>query len=327
MRVAVIGGGTIGSVHADSYRVAGAQVVAVVEPNRQTADAFARTHGATVYADLASLLASADRPEAISVCTPPATHRELSIAALEAGIHVLCEKPMAHSLEDAQAIHRAAGSAGAVFGVAYCHRFQPEIEFLRDQIEQGRIGVPRTFRNEFSGQQDDIERRWFGQRALAGGGSLLDAGIHSIDLFRNLCGEVVDAAGTFTADLEGELLEVEHTGSISVRSDRQVVGVIECSWKSPTGQAFVRVAGSGGSLEYDYFQPGVVRFVDAAGVAEELTVPDTGPRFDRQIRSFLDVAAAGGRHRTTSWDGLMGVAVVDAVYQRSAVTLPSGDGA
>jgi predicted dehydrogenase len=166
--------------------------------------------------------------------------------------------------------------------------------------------------------QVDIERRWFGKKEIAGGGVLLDTGIHSIDLFRFLCGEVVDAAATMNFDLAGVDLEVEHTALLTVRSESGVIGAIDCSWKSPTGRAVVEVAGSTGALRFDYTVPGVVEHIDAAGARQSLEVADTGARFDRQIRDFLTRAHAGQPSRTGSWDGYVGVAVVDGVYRRAA---------
>jgi predicted dehydrogenase len=319
VRAAVVGGGVIGGVHADSYRHAGAEVVAIVDPIETAGVAAAERYEAAWYSSLDDLLASDDRPDLLSICTPPSLHLSLTAAALDAGVHVLCEKPMAHSLEHARDIHERARHAAArsvIFGTAYCHRFQPEIEYISSQLQAGAIGEVRTFRNEFSGMQADIENRWFGKKAVAGGGVLLDTAIHSIDLFRFLCGEVVDVAATMSSELDGRELEVEHTALLALKSNAGVIGAIDCSWKSPTGRAVVEVAGSHGALRFDYTTPGVVTHIDETGVAHMVQVADSGARFDRQIADFMARVAAGRPSRTGSWDGYVGVAVVDAAYRR-----------
>jgi predicted dehydrogenase len=316
-KIAIIGAGTIGSVHARAYQAVGAELVAIVEPVEEVGRSFASQFGLTLYPTLEDLLDSDDRPTVVSICTPPFTHRELVVTALEAGLHVLCEKPMAHTLDDAEAIFRAADEASTVFATAYCHRFQPELEAISDLIADGRIGTARTFYNAFSGYQADIENRWFGVKRLAGGGVLLDTAIHSIDIFRYLCGEVVDATGVTTNILDGRELEVEHTATVGLLSETNVVGTIDCSWKAAPGEAVVRVAGSQGTLSFDYARPGLVVFGDAAGNTEEIPV-EGGDRFSREIRSFLDAVAGGDAPRTGAFDGLVGLAVVDAIYRASA---------
>ena len=328
-RIAIVGAGTIGAVHATAYRAAGAELVAIVEPVPEAAESFARRFDLAAYGSLDDLLASPDRPDAISICTPPFTHRELATAALDAGLHVLCEKPMAHTLDDAEAIFRAAEEAGSTFATAYCHRFQPEIEAIAGLIGEGRIGAVRSFYNAFTGNQPGIETRWFGRKRLAGGGAVMDTAIHSIDIFRYLCGEVVDGTGVATDTLDGTELEVEHTATLGLVSESGVIGTIDCSWKSAPGRAVVQVTGAMGRLSFDYTQPGHVVFEDEDGNAER--IPAGGDdRFLREIRSFLQAVENGDAPRTGAIDGLVGLAVVDAVYRERSersVRLPSVAGA
>ncbi|WP_167140513.1 Gfo/Idh/MocA family oxidoreductase [Diaminobutyricimonas sp. TR449] len=318
MKVAVIGGGAIGTVHANAYLAAGAELVGVVEPVIEVGQRFSTTFGVPVFESLSGLLASADRPEAISICTPPFTHRELAEAALTAGLHVLCEKPIAHTLEDALAIHRAAEAAEVTFATAYCHRFQPELERMHALVVDGEIGAVRTFFNAFSGHQDDIEKRWFGRKSLAGGGALIDAGIHSIDIFRFLCGEVVASSGVLATVLDGDELEVEHTAALTLLSETNVIGTIETSWKSPNGQSIVRVAGSNGSLTFDYGKRGQieVELQNGSSRTEQVTL---GNRFEREIAAFMQAISERSAPRTGALDGLIGVAILDKLYRDHSV--------
>lgn len=318
MKIAVVGGGGIGSTHARAYQAIGADLVAVVEPDEDSAQRFRDRFGVVSYSSLNELLSSVDRPDGVSICTPPFAHRELVLHALSAGIHVLCEKPMAHTLTDATAIHEAAQSSSVVFAMAYCHRFQPEVEHMREQIEEGRIGEPRTFHNSFSGYQENVQTRWLGSKELSGGGVLIDAGIHSIDIFRYLCGDVHAITGVLSTALGSQTLDVEHTAAISLLSVRDVVGSIECSWKTVGEEAIVRVTGEKGSLTFDYSHPGDVVLLTSEGLST-LRVP-TGDRFECEVRDFVDAIETGGKSRSSSGDGLAGVVAVTAVYNQTAPT-------
>ena len=314
MKIAIIGGGGIGATHADAYRAVGGNVVAVVEPIIEVAEKFSERYDLAPYTSLSDLLESANRPDAISICTPPFTHRELVEEALAAGIHILCEKPMAHTLEDAEAIYRATQTTDAVFATGYCQRFQPELEFMHALIGSGRIGTVRTFYNSFSSHQADIENRWFGRKRLAGGGVVIDTAIHSIDIFRYLCGEVVAVSGSMSTALDSIELEVEHTATLGLRSEKEVIGTINCSWKLPNGTSVVRVSGSAGTLSFDYLKEGEVVFESEAGEVEVLRI-ESGDRFAREVAAFLNAVNKGTSPRTGAFDGLVGLAVVTAVYR------------
>lgn len=316
VKAVVVGGGGIGAVHAQSYQAAGMELAAVVESASAAREAFSERFGVPAFERLEDALDAGLGLDAVSICTPPFAHKENALLALSAGLHVLCEKPLAHTLEDARAIHLAAMSAEVVFATAYCHRFQPEIEFLASQIADGRIGELRAFFNEFAGQQDDIETRWFGTRALSGGGALLDAGIHSIDIFRFLCGEIESVSGCVSQELDGVHLDVEHTAVADLRSRKGVLGSIHVSWKTPGGRDVVSVHGSKGSLTFDYHRPGQV--VLLRGLEETVLDAPTGNRFEREMIGFVHAIENRAAPRTGSLDGLVGLAAVDRVYADSA---------
>lgn len=322
MKVAIVGAGKIGNVHARAYRASGARTVAAVEPNKDIGEAFANEYGSSHYLDFDALLNSDDRPDVVSICSPPSTHRSLIEKCIEAGIAVLCEKPLAHTIEDAEAIAQLCRRSSVTVGAAYCHRFQPEVAVIHDMIENGTIGTVRAFYSSFSGNQPDIERRWFGRRELSGGGVVIDTGIHSIDLFRYLCGEIVDATGIASSVLDAVPLEVEHTATLGLRSATQVIGTIDCSWKSPGGHwdspggtAILRVSGTTGVLEFDYAKPGIVLHTPATCAPEHIHV-EQADRFARQAAYFLDAVQSGKPPRTGIEDALAGMKAVTQVYQQ-----------
>ncbi|SDS29860.1 Gfo/Idh/MocA family protein [Actinopolymorpha singaporensis] len=308
-RIGVVGTGSIGRAHLNAYRRAGVDPVAVADVDPAAVEAVAAEFGATAYTDIAAMLADGDL-DAISVCTPPSTHQALTVRALEAKVAVLCEKPMARTLDECELMIKAAHVNRTVLTVGFCHRFQPEIEAIKAAIAEGRIGTVLTFRNRFSGPLDGVESSWFSQPAISGGGVLMDTCVHSVDLFRYLLGEVdqVRALTATTATSRGPALEVEDSAVLSLQSADGVLGVIEASWRTAPGEAVVTVSGTHGRLQLDY---ATMRLTEVAVDGTESVVEVTGEdRFTRQARHFLSCVAGTEQPRVTPADGARAIAVL-----------------
>jgi predicted dehydrogenase len=189
VRFGLIGAGSItrGS-HIPSLRQIGeARLVAVCDQREEVARRVAEEesieHVFSGYRDLLKLKSV----DAVIVATPNAFHAPISIEALNAGKHVLCEKPMAVSEKEAGAMVRAAEKSGRVFMLALNNRFKAESRFLKNYIERGEIGRIYYARAAF------VRRRgspggWFSQRKYSGGGPLIDLGVHILDLILWLMG-------------------------------------------------------------------------------------------------------------------------------------------
>lgn len=313
LRVGVVGAGTIGHTHLNAYREAGAATVAVTDVDPAAAEAAAAEFGLTSYPDAATMFSEVDL-DAVSICTPPVSHAEVAVQALRAGIPVLCEKPMALTVAECDAMITAAEQSGTLLTVGHCHRFQPQIETMKSLIETGRIGTVLTFRNRFSGPLDRVEARWFSRPDIAGGGVLMDTSVHSIDIFRYLVGEIdrVVAVTATTATDRGPALEVEDSAVLGVRSVGGVLGVIEASWRTVPGEALVSVSGTEGRLDLDYSTP-TLSLVGPDRSVQKIDVPP-GNRFALQARSFLDCIANGTQHRVTASDGARAITLLAQAY-------------
>ncbi len=324
LRVGVVGAGTIGRTHLNAYRAAGTAPIAVTDVDAAAADAVAGEFDLKAYPSVAAMMAEAEL-DAVSICTPPNGHRETAVQALQAGVAVLCEKPMARTVDECEAMISAASEAKALLTVGFCHRFQPQVETMRSLIADGRIGTVLTFRNRFSGPLDGVESRWFSDPEIAGGGALMDSSIHSVDIFRYLIGEIDQARAVTatTATDRGPALSVEDSAVLAVRSTGGVVGVIEASWRTSPGEAVISVAGTQGRLELDYATM-TLSLIDTHQTSSAIPVPD-GDRFVRQAGQFLDCVATGGRPRVTAQDGARAVAVLAEAYA-SAGSHPSAPG-
>jgi predicted dehydrogenase len=258
--------------------------------------------------------------DVVSICTPPVAHAELVEQAIAAGLAIICEKPLANTLANAERIERMVRESGALLTVGFCHRFQPHIEVMRQMIADGAIGTPMTFRNRFAGLKADAATTWFSNPAMSGGGPLMDTSVHSVDLFRDLIGDPVHvAAMTSTRDTEhGPALATEDTAALLLQTADGTIGVIESSWRTPVGEWSVTVYGTGGTLEMDYGTM-TLRHCPAGGEWQAVAVPE-GDRFARELGHFLDVWRGEAEPRVTVADGVAASRILDAAY-RSAGSL------
>ena len=170
--------------------VAGANVVAVAGHDAAAGEAFATRHGIRAEKDWRALVGAADL-DVVLVCTPPHLHAEMTIAALEAGKHVLCEKPFARTGAEAERMVHAARTHGKALACGFNHRHHPALAELRRLVDEGRLGRVLWARCAYGiGGRDGYENEWRADPAQVGGGQLMEQGIHAVDLLRTLLGEV-----------------------------------------------------------------------------------------------------------------------------------------
>ncbi|NBU63901.1 MAG: gfo/Idh/MocA family oxidoreductase [Chloroflexia bacterium] len=302
LRIGIIGCGGIGRTHMHAWLSAGYRPVAVCDAIPAVAHDLAQLSDATVYSDGTTMLANAQL-DVVSICTPPALHAELTIAALDRHIAVLCEKPMAPTIAECDAMIAAATRNQTLLSVGFCHRYQPHIEVMKAQIGAGMIGDVIMFRNRFAGHMPNVEQRWFSNRALAGGGVMVDTCVHSVDLFRHLIGDVarVQASAVTRTTSLGPALQVEDTAVITLTSTEGVLGVIEASWRTPPGEWIVSVYGTAGSLTLDY-DTLELWHCDAHGHKQHLAVPD-GDRFVNEVAHIAACVRDATPPRVTMADG------------------------
>lgn len=313
-RVGIIGLGTIGRTHIATWQNNGVTPVAFADAVPAALEAVVEEHGGDAFNDGIDLIRSG-KVDIVSICTPPLFHRDLAIAAAEAGVAVLCEKPLARTLEDAQAIVDAVEKSGSLFMVGFCHRFEPAIEHIKGMIERGELGAIMTIRNRFAGHMPDAEKTWFANAAISGGGALADTSIHSIDLFRHLAGdpEAVQALTSTQESPLGPALDVEDTGVITLRTGSGTLGVLEASWRTPPGEWTITVYGTNGEATFDY-ATGKLQIKHADGTVEDVALP-TDSRFDREFAHFIKCWRGNASPRVTVHDGLAANRILDQAYK------------
>lgn len=184
LRAGIIGLG-IGALHAKGFlRSPHTELVALcdTDPERMAARAAEYNIPARMcFTDYRSMLAEAQL-DVVSVCLPNALHAEVSIAALEAGAHVLCEKPLATTLEEALAMQRAAEMHQRRLMVAYNHRYRADVAWIRQMIGEGKLGKIYNVYAWWRREAGIPPSGWFSQKQLSGGGALIDIGVHMLDL-------------------------------------------------------------------------------------------------------------------------------------------------
>ena len=215
VEIAVIGAGAIGRAHAERLaRNRGhARLAALVDPAPAAQD-FARRLGVLWRADVESLLAD-QPPQAAIVATPNDTHLPISALLLKQKIPVLVEKPIASTVEDAEALSAAARAAGVPVLVGHHRRHNPIIQAARAMLREGRLGRVVSFTGIATFLKPDPYFALDWRRRRPGGGPVLINLIHEIDLVRHLCGEIVSVQALTSNAVRG--FEVEDTAAVVLR--------------------------------------------------------------------------------------------------------------
>jgi len=226
VRVGIVGAGWMAGQHAATLqRLDGVDVVAVCDLDDKRARELAGK--AATYTDWRQLIAR-ETPDALFICTPPLAHREVAVAALEQGIHVYLEKPIARGLEDARAIVDAAAKSKAVCAVGYQYRAIEVLDDLRAALDGQEVGFLIGI-----GTGPTKSRPWFVDR-LQGGGNLLERASHQIDLVRAIGGEVVAvkaaASKVLLAQSEGRQGDIDDAASLVLSFAGGGLAAIQIAW-------------------------------------------------------------------------------------------------
>jgi UDP-N-acetylglucosamine 3-dehydrogenase len=277
--------------------------------------AAASAHGTSWHPTLEGLLGAS---EAIVIASTNVDHRRYTEAAAKAGVHVLCEKPLATTTADAKAMIGACRSAGVQLGTAFPVRGSPAVMGLKEAIAAGALGRIRAIRATNPGQYPGL---WFGDKRAAGGGAAMDHTVHAADAIRWLLG---DEFARVHAELGSFIygLDVEDCGVLTCDLTSGAFVSIDCSWSRPQtfptwGGVTLHVVGEKATVDIDVFRQALTHYDDTAGRTRLLGWGDdlTG----RMVADFVDAILAGRPVPIDGVDGLRALEVVVAAY-RSAET-------
>ena len=242
IKVGIIGCGKIAQVrHIPEYLAnPNAEICGFYDINLARAEELARKYGAKAYPTYEALLADPGI-DAVSVCAANHVHAEISIAALKAGKHVLCEKPMAISLEECEAMVAAARESGKYLMIGHNQRLAKAHVKARELIAQGAIGKVLTFRTIFGhgGPEtwsiDPGKNVWFFDKTKAAMGAMADLGIHKTDMIQYVLGsKIVKTQAVLTTldkrDATGGLIGVDDNAICIYQMENGVIGTMTASW-------------------------------------------------------------------------------------------------
>ncbi len=231
--------------------------------------AKAEPYGVRSFSDLDSALAGSDAT-VVYIATPVFLHAPQTIAALRAGRHVLCEKPMALNYADALDMQRASEDTRRTLGIAYYRRMYPKVDRARGLIEAGVIGRPvfaeATAHDWFNPL--GTSRAWLADPQQSGGGPLRDIGSHRIDLMNYLFGKPISAIGHMSTLVQP--LEGEDNATVMIEYEGGVRGVVDVRWHSRVVRDEFRVRGTEGEIDLsplngpELVHPGGVERIAAA---------------------------------------------------------------
>jgi UDP-N-acetylglucosamine 3-dehydrogenase len=334
IRIAISGTGAIAErAHIPALMsVADAQIVALqsrtIEKANRVADALWPDSDARprTYSDFDAMLAR-ERPDAVCVFTPNHLHCEQTIKALASGAHVLVEKPMAPTLASARTMVDAAARAGRVLMVAMQRRFGGLERAIKDAVLSGAIGTPLFIRARLSHGGPETwapGQKWFVTASEAGGGAMLDLGVHVADLAIWIMGEIDSVSGQ-VATLAKQI-DVDDTGAMILHFKSGAIGVVEASWSSMPPLSAIEIYGSEGRVMAGYPRQDVAILKSDGTPAIGFSREEVMSRYDARdlLASFRALAAnfvASIEGNATPFpdgnDGLHAIEAVEACYRSS----------
>lgn len=268
------------------------RLVAVNRAQHDLAEQFARAFGAERwYKDWRDLLKD-EEIDAVYIATPPNLHAEQTIAAAEAGKHVICEKPMARNAQACRRMIAACRTAGVRLSIAYYRHFYPVVSRVKQILDSGEIGKVvlaeiRAFEN-FRPEAED-PRSWMIRKRQGGGGPLMDFGCHRIEVLLNILGDVSRAWGN-----QGSLVtdwDVEDTSVSVLEFQSEARGMLAVSRAIEEPQDTLDIYGSAGSIHVPVLNKGLMTIVTPAGERREDRPPHQNlhlPYIEAVTQAFLE---------------------------------------
>jgi predicted dehydrogenase len=245
------------------------ELVAVSRARSHLAESFATEFGARGwYADWRELLQD-DDISAVYVATPVHLHAEQTIAAIEAGKHVLCEKPMALTVDECNRMIATRDHHNVKLGVAYYRHFYPVVKRIRQIIDDGEIGTPVIAQMnafEWFDPAEDHPRSWLLKKQLSGGGPMFDFGCHRIEVLLDVFGSVEEVKAKATNKFFHR--EVEDVGTVVMSFGRGTIATLSVAHSAQQPQDTFDIFGSEGSIHVPVLNEGKL-VITNAGIREE----------------------------------------------------------
>lgn len=330
IRFGVIGCGAIGAWHCIAIQdAAGAELAGVADAFPASAKKFSERFGVPAYESVDALL-SDPKIDCITICTPSGLHADLAVRAAEAGKHVLVEKPMALTVEDAHRIIEAGDRSHVKIGVVFQSRTNDSTKTLKSLVDTGRLGRVITadvFMKYYRSAEYYLQGGWRGTWKMDGGGALMNQGIHSVDLLQYLAGPVKSVYGI--ARTLAHKIEVEDTVVAAVEFRSGALGLIQATTAVHPGYPRrLSISGTEGTVTIsdDYFVEWDIRGYpkpenivlgtpEDSGASDPMNFSTEGHRL--HIVDMVDAIVNDHDPMVTAREGAKAIEIIRAVYESS----------
>ncbi len=330
IKVAILGAGFISDIHVESYQrfVPDAELVAVYTRNSEKAKAFAEKHGIKNWYDDLDDIINNSGCDVVDICLPNYLHANATLKAAAAGKHIIIEKPLSVTLEEADAMLAACKKAGVKLMYAEELCFAPKYERVRQMVNEGAIGDIYMLKQseKHSGPHSD----WFYDINLAGGGVLMDMGCHGIGWFRWMLknSKAVSVYATMATVYHKGRTKGEDNSVVIIEFENGVTGIVENSWAKHGGMDDKsEVYGTGGVIYADLFMGNSSTAYSKSGYGYALEKADTTvgwtfPIFEEafnqgyphELKHFIECVQQNKEPLVTGEDGRAVLEIIYAAY-------------
>jgi predicted dehydrogenase len=320
VRIGLIGAGGIAGAHVAGYRLNPDTVefAAIADPVRESAEKRRGDDaGIRIFSDYRDMIAAGGL-DAVDICLPHHLHADAVIAAADAGLHVLCEKPLCLTLDEAAAIATAAERNGVTIMCAHNQIFAPAVAAAKALAESGALGrvyevrTTDSFYNDFT-----LENMgWRARSATSGGGELIDTGYHPLYLLQHLAGGTPTEVAAMLSRHRLEFMEGEDSAQVLVRYDNGVVGHVTTSWayEPAVGTEKFSLVGEKGSLSSD----GTTLVSRLRGEEPVTRTFEPVHEFAAEVAHFAECLREGRRPIQTHVEGIDVLGVILAAYESAS---------
>ena len=311
-KFAIVGAGAISQGYAQAFQACSlCDVVGVADLRPDTAASLAEVLKCRHFESYHDLTDECG-VDAVLICTPPASHPEICLYFIERGVHVLCEKPFAISVDEAEKVVDAAREKGVRLTMASKFRYVDDVIKAKQIVDSGILGDIVLFENAFTARVD-MSQRWNSNPAISGGGVLIDNGTHSFDIARYFLGPLAEVHVMEGRRLQN--LEVEETVRVFVRSAKGVIGNIDLSWSiNKELDRYISIYGTRGTVwvawkESKYRQSSSSDWVSFGSGYDKIGA------FVNQINNFSGAIRGKEALLINATDAVASVEVVEAAYE------------
>ncbi|MGN6126633.1 MAG: Gfo/Idh/MocA family protein [Humibacter sp.] len=316
IKVGLIGGGGIASAHIRGYQAHSdvIRIIAVADAFEETARRRAEELDATAYTDYRDMIAN-EELDAVDICLPHHLHADAIVAAADAGLDVLCEKPLCLTPDEARRVNDAVRANGVILMCAHNQLFMPAVAKAKELLDSGAIGTVYEVRttDSFFNDFDPANMGWRAHASTSGGGELIDTGYHPSYLMLHLAGAKPVEATAMLSTHRLTFMEGEDSAQVLIRFHNGVVGQLVTSWAYEPATSTERFSAVGelGSLTSDGT---TVSYRLRSGEEESFTYEPVDT-FVAEIGCFAECLTNGTRPPHTEEEGIQVLGMLLAAYE------------